>query len=82
MNRHEQILFVVEAEIDLGNPFETVELNRSYPVRDADGVLHRHSLPDVLIGAGEALQEMIDGGKFSEDMVMKITVREMTEADE
>lgn len=81
MSQHEQKMFVVEAEIDLCNPFETIELTRSYPCRDAANVFRPNYLADVLRSAGDSLEEMINGGQFTEDMVMKIVVREMGEGD-
>jgi hypothetical protein len=78
----EQKMFIVEAEIDLGNPFETIELTRSYPLRDAAGVFRPNYLADVLRSAGDALEELINDGQFSEEQVMKITVREMQEDEQ
>jgi hypothetical protein len=81
MSRNEQKMFVVEVEIDLGNPFETIELNRSYPSHDAADNFLPDKLSDVLIRAGETLQEMIYDNKFNEDQVMKIVVRELREGE-
>lgn len=76
-----QKMFIAEAVIDLGNPFETIELTRSYPARDADDKFIEDPIWYLMERAGEQLKEMIYDDKFSADQIISITVREMREDD-
>lgn len=79
MARNKQKMFIAEAVIDLGNPFETIELTRSYPAWDAADTFIEDPIWHLMERAGEQLQEMIYDGKFSADQIMSITVRELRE---
>ena len=78
----EQKMFVVEAEICLGTPTETIELTRSYPTHDAANNFIEDPIWHLLERAGEDLKERIYDGKLSADQIISVTVREMREDEE
>lgn len=79
MARKEQKMFIAEAQVDVGQPTETIELTRSYPARDAADKFIEDPIWHLLERAGEHLQDMIYDGKLSADQIISITVRELRE---